>query len=131
MQWYFHALRNYATFRGRARRAEFWMFALVSWLIAIPLAIIGAVLFGGSGAENGALALVDLYSLAVFLPSLALTVRRLHDVGRSGWWLFIALVPFIGAIVLLVFYCTDSQPGPNQYGPNPKDANAATATSFA
>jgi uncharacterized membrane protein YhaH (DUF805 family) len=127
MQWYLHALRNYATFRGRARRAEFWMFALVSWLIMIPLAIIGAILHG----ENGAITLVDLYSLAVFLPSLALIVRRLHDVGRSGWWLFIALVPFIGAIILLVFYCTDSQPGPNAYGPNPKEANAAIAPGLA
>ena len=65
--------------------------------------------------------LAYLWSLAVFIPSLAVSVRRLHDIGRSGWWLLLSLIPLVGAIILIIWYCTDSQPGANQYGPNPKE----------
>lgn len=71
--------------------------------------------------------LVPLYWLGIIVPSLAVAVRRLHDIGKNGLWLLIALIPFIGAIVLLVFYVTDSQPGDNQYGPNPKMPMATTS----
>lgn len=125
MQWYLHVLRNYATFSGRARRKEFWMFALFNFIIAMVLTIIGMVAFGSNSGASKLLA--DLYELAVLVPSLAVSVRRLHDTGRSGWWLLIALVPFVGAIVLLIFDCLDSEPGDNKWGPNPKHTDLASS----
>lgn len=113
MDWYLKVLKNYTGFAGRARRTEFWMFTLVNILVALGVSLIGAII----GARA---ALSTLYSLAVLLPGLAVSMRRLHDTNRSGWWLLIALVPVIGAIVLIVFAVQDSQPGDNQYGPNPK-----------
>jgi uncharacterized membrane protein YhaH (DUF805 family) len=82
------------------------------------LGIIDNVAGLGWGAYGGVLS--TIYSLAVLIPSLAVSVRRLHDTNRTGWWIFIGLVPLVGAIILIVFYATDSQPGDNQYGPNPK-----------
>ncbi|MDN5380528.1 DUF805 domain-containing protein [Streptomyces sp. LB8] len=116
MHWYLEVLKKYAVFTGRARRREYWMFFLVNFIVGLVLAVIGRVL----DLEI----LQYLYSLAVLLPGLGVAVRRLHDTGRSGWWLLIALVPLIGAIVLLVFLVSDSQPDTNQYGPNPKTAVA-------
>ncbi len=113
MNWYVQALKRYAEFNGRARRTEFWMFVLFSVIISAVLRFVEG-LFGGPGVLSG------LYGLAVLIPSLAVSVRRLHDTGRSGWWLLIGLVPLAGAIVLLVFAVQDSQPGDNEYGPNPK-----------
>ena len=113
MDWYLKVLKNYVGFQGRARRKEYWMFYLFNAIISIILLIVQSV------AHLDSL-LTSLYSLAVFLPSLAVTFRRLHDTGRSGAWIFIALVPIVGAIVLLVFACQDSQANDNQYGPNPK-----------
>jgi uncharacterized membrane protein YhaH (DUF805 family) len=112
MEWYLKVLRQYVDFAGRARRKEYWMFTLVNVIIALVLAILDNVL------TTGILGLV--YSLAVLLPSLAVGVRRLHDTGRSGWWLLISLIPLIGAIVLVVFFATDGEPQPNAYGPDPK-----------
>jgi uncharacterized membrane protein YhaH (DUF805 family) len=116
VNWYLDVLKNYVGFSGRARRTEFWMFALFNFIVAVVLYVISLAI--------GTLLLSDLYSLAVLLPTLALAVRRLHDTGRSGWWLFIALIPFAGWIVLLVFDVSDSAPGVNQYGPNPKELQA-------
>lgn len=116
MHWYLEVLKKYAVFTGRARRREYWMFFLVNFIVGLVLAVIGRVL----DLEI----LQYLYSLAVLLPGLGVAVRRLHDTGRSGWWLLISLVPLIGAIVLLVFLVSDSQPDTNQYGPNPKTAVA-------
>ncbi|WHY86108.1 DUF805 domain-containing protein [Neobacillus novalis] len=112
MQWYLKVMQNYVGFEGRARRQEYWMFYLVNSIISIILVAL-------MGASDSLVILVFIYFLAIILPSLAVTVRRLHDTGRSGWWMLIGFVPF-GNIVLLVFTCTDSQPGDNQYGPNPK-----------
>ena len=120
MNWYLMALKKYADFSGRARRTEYWMFFLVNIVIAVVLGIVEAIL-GGPGILGG------LYSLAVLLPSIAVTVRRLHDTGRTGWWMLVALIPVIGAIVLLVFMVLDSQPGSNQFGPNPKEAGQPQA----
>jgi uncharacterized membrane protein YhaH (DUF805 family) len=106
-------LKNYVGFQGRARRKEYWMFVLFSAIISIVLSIIDAI-------ANLSSVLSGIYSLAVFLPSLAVSVRRLHDTGRSGWWILIGLIPLIGAIILLVFTCQDSQENDNKYGPNPK-----------
>ncbi len=118
MEWYLKVLRQYAHFEGRARRREYWYFALFNVLVALGLGLIDGAL--GIGV------LGPLYSLAVLIPGLAVSVRRLHDTGRSGWWLLIALVPIIGVIVLLVLMCLDSEAGANQYGPSPKEAAVAT-----
>ena len=114
MNWYLKVLKKYAVFQGRARRAEFWYFVLFNFIISFVLAFIEGLLAENSGVLTG------LYSLAILIPNLAVSARRLHDTGRSGWWLLIGLIPLIGAIVLIVFWCQDSQPGDNEYGPNPK-----------
>ena len=113
MNWYFVALKKYAEFNGRARRREYWWFTLVNVIIVILLSVVGRITHIGPW-------LSALYGLAILIPGLAVGVRRLHDTNRSGWWLLIALVPFVGAIILLVFVLLDSQPGDNRYGPNPK-----------
>jgi len=118
MNWYIEVLKKYAVFQGRARRKEYWMFTLFNVLIAMGLAFIDV--FAGLANEDGVGALSTIYSLAVLLPGLGVAVRRLHDIGRSGWWLLIALVPVVGAVVLIVFAVLDSEPGSNEYGPNPK-----------
>jgi uncharacterized membrane protein YhaH (DUF805 family) len=125
MNWYLEVLKKYAVFQGRARRMEYWMFTLFNVLITIALMIIGAIL--GISGDGGSNLLSTLYSLAVLLPGLAVSVRRLHDTDRSGWWLLIGLIPLIGAIVLLIFMVQDSQPNENQYGPNPKQESSAVA----
>ncbi|NJN75078.1 MAG: DUF805 domain-containing protein [Synechococcaceae cyanobacterium RL_1_2] len=117
MEWYVKVLRNYATFTGRARRAEYWYFVLFNFLIAMGLAIIEGIVAKQSGILGG------VYQLGVIIPSLAVACRRLHDTGRSGWWMLIGLIPLIGAIVLIVFFCQDSQPESNEYGPNPKKSS--------
>jgi len=114
MNWYLAVLKNYAGFEGRAHRTEYWMFALVNFLISLALAFISEMLHMGDW-------LSILYSLAVLIPCVAVTVRRLHDTGRTGWMALIALIPIIGGIWLLVLMCLDSQPGANQYGSNPKE----------
>ncbi|WP_268939937.1 DUF805 domain-containing protein [Parahaliea maris] len=126
MQWYLKVLKNYVGFSGRAQRTEIWMFILINFLITLLLAFLDGML-GLYNAEVGVGVLQGVYSLAVFLPSLAVAVRRLHDIGRTGWWLLIAFIPLVGLIVLLVFYCLDSQPGDNEYGPNPKGVAPAVA----
>lgn len=122
--------KNYANFSGRARRREYWMFSLISGFISLVLQLpfqiqnVAQTADGGEFNPTGlallSLVLTGIYGLAVLIPSLAVGIRRLHDTGRSGWWLLISLVPFVGSIVLLVFYVTDSQPGSNNWGPNPK-----------
>ena len=123
MNWYFEVLKKYAVFGGRARRKEYWYFVLFNALIGIVLAIVDGVT--GTLVPGAGIGLLGgLYSLAVFIPGFAVTVRRLHDTGKSGWWLLIFLVPLVGVIVFLVFMVKDSQPGENRYGPNPKVAEA-------
>jgi len=117
MNWYLEVLKKYAVFSGRARRTEFWMFVLVNFIITLVLAVIESLL--GSGGVLG-----GLYGLAVLIPGLAVSVRRLHDTNRSGWWYLINLIPLIGWIIFIIFAAQDSQPGPNQYGPNPKETVA-------
>ena len=115
MDWYLKVLKeHYADFEGRARRTEFWMFALINIIIMVILDFIGNMI--------NFTWISTIYSLAVVVPSIAVTVRRLHDIGKSGWWWLIVLIPFIGGIVLIVFCVMDSQPGSNQYGANPKGA---------
>jgi len=120
MDWYLKVVKNYAGFSGRARRKEYWMFFLVNIVIAVVLGVLGGVT--GAGTLFGALSV--LYFLALLIPGIAVTLRRLHDIGRSGWWILSVLVPIVGSIVLLVFMVQDGQPGQNQYGPNPKQLGA-------
>ena len=123
MNWYLAVLKKYAVFGGRARRKEYWLFLLFNLMITVILGAIDHVAgLAGSASVYGPLG--ALYGLAILVPGLAVSVRRLHDTNHSGWWLLVALVPFIGAIVLLIFMIRDSQPGQNQHGPNPKGASA-------
>jgi uncharacterized membrane protein YhaH (DUF805 family) len=119
MNWYLQALKQYAVFKGRSRRKEYWFFALFNLIVSIVLTAVDYAT-GSLDPAYGVGLLSGLYSLAILIPGLAVTVRRLHDTSRTGWWVLIAFIPFIGAIVLLVFMLLDSKPGNNQYGPNPK-----------
>lgn len=111
--WYLEVLKKYTVFSGRARRAEFWWFTLVNWIISVVLQIFDNAV--GTGGVLG-----GLYALAVLLPSIAVAIRRLHDTDRSGWWLLLIFIPILGWLALLFFYFQDGQPEPNQYGPSPK-----------
>jgi uncharacterized membrane protein YhaH (DUF805 family) len=104
--------QKYFDFSGRARRSEYWFFALFSFLVYLVAYVIGLAI--------GTQILYYLVALGFLLPGLGVAVRRLHDTGKSGWWILIGIIPLIGAIVLLVFTVTDSDPGDNQYGPSPK-----------
>ena len=115
MSWYLKVWKNYANFTGRARRTEYWMFTLINAIIYIIVGGLGAIM-----DSTFLIMLYGVYGLAIIVPSLAVLVRRLHDTGRSGWWFFISFVPFVGAIILLVFTCLDSQMENNEYGSNPK-----------
>lgn len=119
MNWFLTALKKYAMFSGRAQRAEYWYFVLFYILIFIGLSVIDSIT-GSFSAEAGMGLLGGILTLALLIPSIAVGVRRLHDTGRSGWWLLIVLVPLVGAIILLVFTVQDSAPGENAYGRNPK-----------
>lgn len=119
MNWYLQVLKQYAAFSGRSRRKEYWLFVLFSTLISIVLVILDAMT-GTLRAPSGLGLLSGIYALAVLLPSLGVSIRRLHDTNRTGWWLLLGLVPLIGPIVLIVFFASDSNPGDNEYGPNPK-----------
>lgn len=114
---------HYADFKGRATRKEYWSFIsayiilviiigfFIDFFSALHLAILSGVFLG----------LFILFTLAVFVPSLALSIRRIHDMGQSGWWYLIALIPYAGSIVLVVFFCLPSEKGHNKWGPNPHD----------
>jgi len=118
--WYLKVLRQYADFNGRARRKEYWMFVLFNMIFAIAAMILDNVLgIAIKGVGYGPV--YGLYTLAVLIPGLAVSVRRLHDVGKSGWMILIALIPLIGTIWLLVLIVTDSDSGENKYGTNPKE----------
>lgn len=119
MNWFLIALKKYATFEGRSRRSEYWYFVLFYLLIYIGLFVLEGLVSGFGGAGSVGI-LPGIFALAMLVPSLSVGVRRLHDTGRTGWWLLIALIPLIGGIVLLVFTVQDSDPGSNQYGENPK-----------
>jgi uncharacterized membrane protein YhaH (DUF805 family) len=120
IDWYKKVVfENYANFNGRARRSEYWYFVLMNLIILIIAAVLDSVLgFNFSPLPYGYL--YFLIALATFLPGLAVAVRRLHDVGKSGWFYFIILIPIVGAIWLLVLFFTEGDQGENQYGPDPK-----------
>ena len=120
MYWYLTVVKNYAGFSGRARRKEYWMFLLFNMIFAFVAAIIDNVV-GTASPELGYGVFYGLYTMAMIIPGIAVIVRRLHDVGKSGWMYFIVLIPFVGVIWLLVLLLTDSDAGENQYGQNPKE----------
>lgn len=109
--------QKYATFSGRARRAEYWWFILFIMIGDLTAGILDSVLFGATMENVGILGMV--FSLVALLPSLAVAARRLHDIDRTALWLFIAIVPLIGWIVLLVFFITPGTSGTNRFGPDP------------
>jgi uncharacterized membrane protein YhaH (DUF805 family) len=131
----FEPLRKYATFRGRARRREYWLFQLFVFLLSLVLMVWLVSVLPPSAMDEGAsmsldeimlvpaaqapLAIAGLLGLVFFLPQLAVSVRRLHDSDKSGWWLLLNLIP-AGSLVLLIFYLLDGTRGPNRHGPDPK-----------
>jgi uncharacterized membrane protein YhaH (DUF805 family) len=119
MDWYLEVLKKYAVFEGRAGRKEYWFFILFNILISMALGYVDW-LTGNINPETGLGILSGIYALGVMIPGMAVSVRRLHDTDRSGWWLLITFVPVIGAIVFLYFMVLDSNPESNEYGPSPK-----------
>ncbi len=105
--------QNYCNFSGRASRSEFWWYQLFYVILSVVISILLC------WSENAAQIVSYILGLALFLPSLGLAVRRLHDIDKSGWWVLISFIPLIGAIILLIWWCKDSQMQPNQYGPVP------------
>lgn len=123
MNYYSICLSKFADFSGRARRREYWTFALVNCLIAMLLLILGLAFGEDSPASN---IMVTIFYLIMLVPNLSVSVRRLHDIGKSGWYMFLSLIPLIGGLFLLVWALMDSEPGENQYGENPKEEDNKT-----
>jgi len=125
-RYFLDTIKNrYAQFDGRASRSEFWYFALFYFIMDVIAAIIDAFVLNpimgttpDQAAQGGILQMI--FALGLLIPSIALGIRRLHDIGKSGWWYLLVLIPIIGWLALLYFYILDSQPGSNQYGENPK-----------
>jgi uncharacterized membrane protein YhaH (DUF805 family) len=118
MDWYINVLKKYAVFSGRARRREYWMFCLFNTLFTFAAMFLDHML----GTNKGAGVVYCIYTLAILIPSLAVAARRLHDTGKSGWFLLIGLIPLIGAIWIFVLFCFEGEAAENKYGLNPKSA---------
>ena len=118
MRWYLRALRSYAVFSGRARRKEYWFFLLFTLVFTIVMALIDQVL-GTYDEGTGIGLLTGLFEVAMIIPGLAVTVRRLHDTNRRGWWLLLALIPIVGGIILFVFMVLPGRKGANRFGLDP------------
>jgi uncharacterized membrane protein YhaH (DUF805 family) len=123
VEWFLKALRQYSDFNGRARRQEYWMYQLFVGLIFLAIMVV----FGGLAAATSSqtllylmMGVIAIVGVGLLVPSLAVTARRLHDTGRSGWWQLISLVPYVGGFVVLVFCILEGNRGPNRYGPDPK-----------
>ena len=120
MNWYLDVLKNYAVFSGRARRKEYWMFVLFNAIFAIAAMILDNVIGLTISKDVRYGPFYIIYVLATFVPGLAVSVRRLHDIGKSGWYFLLILIPCIGGIILLVFDVTAGDVGENEYGADPK-----------
>lgn len=130
MEWMIMPLKRYAEFSGRSRRKEYWMFVLLQMLILIPVAFL-AILMGGPVEDpvnpfgsTAMLIVLGVYFLVIFIPGLAVQVRRFHDQDKSGWFILLGLIPYVGSLILLVFMCLEGTRGPNRFGPDPKDPYA-------
>ncbi|MFM8488055.1 MAG: DUF805 domain-containing protein [Bacteroidota bacterium] len=117
MEWYLKALRQYADFEGRARRKEYWIYFLFNTIFLFWVMLMDIFL-------NTFPIFLLFFIAGTFIPSLAVTIRRLHDIGKSGWMYLVTIIPIIGSIWFLVLVVTDSQQGDNEYGPNPKEENS-------
>lgn len=125
MNWAFLPFKRYADFSGRSRRKEYWSFNL---MYSIVYSIFVFVIYGlDPDFENGLTMVFSflflIFALGSLIPALAVFVRRMHDTGRSGWYYFMSLIPFVGSVILFIYTIEDSQRGENQYGPNPKEEN--------
>jgi uncharacterized membrane protein YhaH (DUF805 family) len=130
MHWFINPIKNhYADFSGRATRKEYWMFTLIYMLLGVAggfsFAFIGFLFFDETFLLVGAIVFIIVF-LGTLIPAIALQVRRLHDIGKSGWWYFIGFIPYIGGIILLVMSALPSQAGSNAYGPNVYEIFAST-----
>ena len=122
MEWYLKVMRdNYANFKGRARRKEYWMFVLINSIISVFCILLDSML--GTVWSIGYGPIYIGYGLAVFVPGLAVAIRRLHDIGKSGWYYLLFIIPIIGPIWLIILFVTEGEQGDNKYGPNPKNDN--------
>lgn len=132
MEWMLMPLRRYADFEGRSRRMEYWMFYLFTLIIGMVAALVIlaiAMLLYTMNLSESAMGMVlipiwlilFLASMALIVPTIAVTVRRLHDQDKSGWMILLGFIPFVGGIILLVFMCLEGTRGPNRYGPDPVD----------
>ncbi|HEV2569507.1 DUF805 domain-containing protein [Sphingomonas sp.] len=135
LDWALLPLKRYADFSGRSRRKEFWLFTLLVTIVMIVLAIVtgaGAVFMDPASAASGAgfgmgVILILLLSLALFIPGLAVQVRRFHDQDKSGWFVLLNFIPYLGGLIVLVFMCLEGTRGPNRFGPDPKEGDAPLA----
>jgi uncharacterized membrane protein YhaH (DUF805 family) len=146
MEWMLMPFKRYADFSGRSRRKEYWMYALMIAVVVFVLEIIGFAMAGSGatvdpntgmvtpGAASGGgllvLALLGIFLLATLIPSLAVMVRRFHDQDKSGWFVLLSFIPFVGGIIVLVFMCLPGTPGPNQYGPDPLGGDGDVSRTF-
>ena len=126
MKWYLKCLSRSFDFKGRSRRKEYWMFVLFNFIITLVLALLDNMFDLVPFGSNVGL-LCGIYAFLMLIPGLAVTVRRLHDIGKSGWWILVALIPIVGPILLLIWYCTPGEISDNFYGPDPKDEPDFTA----
>lgn len=117
MNYYIYCWQHYLDWKGRARRSEFWYFALYNFIIGIVISIFGWIV--------GTQIFSDIYGIAICIPGICVGIRRMHDIGKNGWWILINLIPLVGWIWYIVLCCQDSQPGENQWGPNPKEVQPA------
>ena len=126
MNWYLEVIKNnYANFSGRARRKEYWMFTLVNTII---IAVLYAILISSVDMNTGEMSslgsiagiIIGIYSLAIIVPSLAVTIRRFHDQDKSGWMFLLAFIPAVGGLIIFVFMCLEGTKGDNRFGPDPK-----------
>lgn len=125
MDWMLMPLKRYADFNGRSRRKEYWMFTLFTFIV---YAVLYALMFMGMDYTTGkpgglgmlAMGLLAIFALGVLVPSIAVAVRRFHDQDKSGWFVLLAFIPFIGGLILLVFMCLEGTRGPNRFGEDPK-----------
>ncbi|MFN4221191.1 MULTISPECIES: DUF805 domain-containing protein [Novosphingobium] len=130
MEWMLMPYRRYADFSGRSRRKEYWMFALLSFIVAmicVSLMLAGGMTFDESGpAEPGGLfyaglALLAIWGIASFIPSIAVQVRRFHDQDKSGWFILLGFIPYVGGLIVFIFMCIEGTRGPNRFGADPKN----------